>query len=126
MNQNRKHRWISPALALTSALFAAACATGTSPVTSPTTPPSTAGEAVTYSDGEGKGCDDAIVIKGATSERAGIKAEYAWLAAHYPGYHTVSQSLIACKSATDEITITTAAGATTSVYFEISSFMGKW
>jgi len=55
-----------------------------------------------------------------------VRAEYAWLKEHYPGYKTTSQSLNNHdKKPFDIINIVTASGEKKAVYFNISGFFGK-
>ena len=59
-------------------------------------------------------------------EGPGVSAEYKWLRENYPGHKVQGQSLNNKGGKSyDIITITTAEGQTTKVYFDISQFFGK-
>ena len=63
----------------------------------------------------------------AKSEMQGIMAEYKWLDKNYPGYQKISQALVNCDGIpTDIIRIKTSNGETKDIYFDISSFFGKY
>lgn len=42
---------------------------------------------------EGKSTDDAVIIRGADSHEAGVRAEYYWIKRRYPGYRKRSQAV---------------------------------
>jgi hypothetical protein len=68
----------------------------------------------------------AIVIQ-ETHETPGVRAEYKWIADHYPGAKTQMQALNNVKGKPyDVLTITLADGSEKKVYFDISSFFGKF
>lgn len=75
---------------------------------------------------EGATCETAIKID-AANESAGIKAEYAWIAKHYPGSRRGGQALMQCNGkAADRIDFTDANGNKVAVYFDISGWLGKY
>ena len=77
---------------------------------------------------DGSSFKKAVIITD-TTEMAGIKAEYSWLALHYPGYSSTGQSLNINKEnhhPYDIIYIKTIDGTKKEVYFDISSYFGKW
>ncbi|MFI5204033.1 MAG: hypothetical protein ACHQF2_06005 [Flavobacteriales bacterium] len=75
--------------------------------------------------GDGSSYETAIYIN-ETNEMSGVKAEYAWLNEHYPGYKRNMQSLANHNGKPyDIIKIKTAAGDDVTVYFDISNFFGK-
>ena len=75
---------------------------------------------------DGSSYNNAIIIK-ATNEGDGIDAEYKWLADHYPGYKTEGQSLNENgKTPYDVLHIKTNDGQRKDVFFDISSYFGKW
>ncbi len=79
-----------------------------------------------YSGGDGSSYAQAIVIKGAKDEEAGVAAERAWLEQRYPGFDKGRQSLMSSDGKNfDLIEFTTASGEHRSVYFDISDFFGK-
>lgn len=74
---------------------------------------------------DGHGVAYAIVIK-ASNEREGVKAEYQWIAEHFPGYKRNRQALLNQSNRSyDEINFTTASGEFKTVYFDITDFYGK-
>ena len=80
----------------------------------------------TYTGGDGSTIDQAVVIKGATDEETGVKAEYTWLRQKYPGYHRGGQSLMGKQGRHyDKIEFTTVDGHSLSTYFDITDFFGK-
>ena len=82
--------------------------------------------AVSYSGGDGSSFDHAIIIK-APNEQSGVPAEYAYIARHYPGYHRGSQTLLGHgKRAFDVLEFTTKDGKKKTLYFDITSFLGKF
>jgi hypothetical protein len=73
----------------------------------------------------GLSCRSAIVID-ATTERAGIAQEKAWVAENYPGAKVVKQALTTCNDKpADQLDLETANGRSVSLYFDISNFFGK-
>ncbi len=68
---------------------------------------------------------NAIVIKEKT-ERAGVNAEYKWIAEHYPDSKVLQQRLVNKSGKPyDIIDIKTKSGKK-SIYFDISNFFGKF
>lgn len=81
---------------------------------------------MTYAGGDGSSIDKAVVVKAANA-RAGVRAEYMWLAQNYPGYQRSSQSLLMpAGKPHDLIEIQTSDGQAKRVYFDISAFFGKF
>lgn len=81
---------------------------------------------VNATETDGSTFEKAIVIT-ETHERAGIDAEYAWIAKTYPGAKTNSQALVEHgKKPYDILHITTTDGNAMTVYFDISNFYGKF
>ena len=75
---------------------------------------------------DGSSFEKAIVIK-ASNEMDGIAQEYKWIEKHYPGYKKGSQSLVNHNGrAYDVLQFTDAQGVGHEVYFDITSFYGKW
>lgn len=75
---------------------------------------------------DGSSFEKAIVIM-ETNEGSGGRAEYKWLADHYPGYRMGSQALVFHeKKPYDILKIETAEGVPKEVYFDISNYFGKW
>ncbi len=71
-------------------------------------------------------CDSAVPMD-AANEKEGIKRENAWIAENYPGSKKVNQALLRCNDKpADQIDIVTADGQKKSVYFDISSWFGKF
>jgi hypothetical protein len=74
---------------------------------------------------DGSSFDNAIILK-QKRERAGVDAEYKWLAQNYPGYAKIKQSLNGKgKKYYDIITIKTKDGEVKEIYFDITNFFGK-
>ncbi len=79
-----------------------------------------------FGGGDGSSCAQAVVVH-ERGEMAGIRAEYQWLAARYPGYARQGQSLSHCgDKAADILEIRTADGRTLEVYFDISEYFGRF
>jgi hypothetical protein len=80
---------------------------------------------ITFGGGDGSSCAERIVIRGAAGSREGVRAEYAWLRARYPGHRARTQSLIECEGhPSDMLDITTADGRDLAIYFDVSDFFG--
>lgn len=80
---------------------------------------------ISFGGGDGSSFEKAVVIKGAT-EATGVKAEYAYLREHFPGYTMGKQALVNHeKRVYDVLDFTTKDGAKT-VYFDITGFFGKF
>ncbi len=74
---------------------------------------------------DGTSFENAIIMK-EKSENEGVKAEYTWLRANYPGYKLKQQGLNFHKEkAYDVLDILTTEGKEKSIYFDISNFYGK-
>ena len=81
---------------------------------------------IRYAGGDGSSCATSIQILGAPNERAGVKAEYDWLATHRVGYSMVNQALTDCSGRNaDKLTIAMPDGRQQQVFFDISDFFGK-
>jgi hypothetical protein len=81
---------------------------------------------VSYAGGDGSSFERAIVIK-ASDEKTGVDAEYAYIARHYPGYRRGRQGLADRKGhAFDILDFTTKEGKKHTLYFDITSFFGKF
>jgi hypothetical protein len=73
---------------------------------------------------DGSSPEKAIVIQ-ETTDREGVKAEYAWLNSHYPGCKMMKQTLVSGKGKHyDVLHIKTADGQEKDVFFDISKFYG--
>ncbi|MEI9912497.1 MAG: hypothetical protein WDO71_24295 [Bacteroidota bacterium] len=74
---------------------------------------------------DGSSFENAIILK-QKKERAGVDAEYKWLAENYPGYTRIRQSLKGKgEKYYDIITIKTNDGGIKEIYFDITNFFGK-
>lgn len=83
-------------------------------------------EIVVDSSKDGSSFEKAIMIN-AKNEQKGIDAEYAYISEHYPGYKLTGQTLVENRKVPyDIIDIVTAGGEAKSLYFNISSFFGKF
>jgi hypothetical protein len=75
---------------------------------------------------QGTGCDDLVVIEAPDTD-TGIDAEDTWIRRHYPGHRKVRQSLVSCdETMVDLIEIEGPNGERREVFFDISSFFGRW
>ena len=80
-----------------------------------------------FSGGDGLSIKRAVVITEATGEKAGVRAEYVWLHEQYPGYRLQVQRLRnEEKKVYDEMDIVTADGKSHTIFFDITSFFGKF
>jgi hypothetical protein len=80
---------------------------------------------LSYSGGDGSSLKQAIIIKGAKDEEAGIAAEKAWMEQRHPGFRKGKQSLLSSDGKNyDEIEITIGEGHMV-VYFDITDFVGN-
>jgi hypothetical protein len=74
----------------------------------------------------GSGFDTAILLPGATNELAGVQAESAYIARHYPGWRQSLQALLNHNDRMyDRIDIIGPNGEVKSLYFDISDWFGK-
>jgi hypothetical protein len=74
---------------------------------------------------DGSSMANAIPIK-AQNEKAGVAAEYHWIAEHFPGYKRGRQQLLNGNGRYyDAIDITTTAGEHRTIYFDITDYFGK-
>src|ERR1035438_2241170 len=81
----------------------------------------------TFSGGDGSSLKQAVVITDATGEKTGVRAEYVWLHEHYPGYRLRGQILRnEGGRAFDEMRIVSADGKSHTIFFDITSFFGKY
>jgi len=76
--------------------------------------------------GDGSSPEHAVDLSAAHSEGQGIRAERDWLNRHYPGAQVKSQSLLSGPPVMDLIRISLPSGEERDVYFDISSYFGKW
>lgn len=75
---------------------------------------------------DGASKSTAIVIQ-ADNEMDGVNYEYIWLALHHPTDMVVMQSLVTeGERAYDVIELQSSFGEMQTVYFDITSFYGKW
>ena len=78
-----------------------------------------------YGGGDGSSCAQAVVVH-AHSEFEGGRAEYAWIAAKYPGYQRGMQALMRCNGRpADQLRIRTAEGREVDIFFDISEYFGR-
>jgi hypothetical protein len=96
------------------------------------TPPSTvtasapaASRGVTFSGGNGSSFETAIVVN-ARDEISGVRSEYDYIRARYPGYRFISQALAPHGGKTyDIMTFKSADGKKHVLYFDISKYFGR-
>jgi len=67
-----------------------------------------------------------VVIVGACDSADGVPAEYEWLKTNLPDAKRKSQSLITGKRTYDLFVVVLPNGEERKVYFDISSFFGKF
>jgi hypothetical protein len=79
------------------------------------------------STGAGDRKETAILFQGELTERTGIAAEYAYVARQLPGWHVCGQSLLTPEARLyDILQLENDAGASRSVYFDITDWFGKF
>ncbi len=76
--------------------------------------------------GDGSSPEHAVDLSIAHSEAEGMAAQRDWLNRHYPGAQVTSQSLLSGPPVMDLITISLPSGEEREIYFDISSYFGKW
>ena len=70
--------------------------------------------------------EQAVVIVGASNSFVGIRAEYAWLQAKYPGYKRKSQALLRQGGKSyDLVEVELPDGKVAKFYFDVTAFFGK-
>jgi uncharacterized protein YcfL len=75
---------------------------------------------ISSSERDGTSVEKAVIAKS-------IDAEYQWVASRYPGSDVVAQSLMTKnRKPYDRLEVMLSNGQTIFVYFDISSFFGKW
>lgn len=71
-------------------------------------------------DRDGSSMQKAIIVNS-------VDAEYDWIRSHYPGSKVTSQALLhSGKKSYDLLSFTTESGEKKDVYFDITSFFGKF
>lgn len=78
-----------------------------------------------HREGAGSSEGDGLTTESAVRVR-NIQAERQWLQKHYPGAEVKSQALLMGAVPMDLITIQLPSGEEKKIYFDISSFFGKW
>ena len=95
------------------------------PTSSSTVSASAATGGVTFSGGNGSSFETAIVVN-ARDEISGVRSEYDYIRARYPGYHFMSQALAPHGGKTyDIMTFKSADGKKHVLYFDISKYFGR-
>ena len=80
-----------------------------------------------FSGGDGSSIKQAVIITETANVKTGVRAEYVWLHEHYPGYRLRVQRLRHEGGRYyDEMRIITADGKSRTVFFDITSFFGKF
>jgi hypothetical protein len=80
-----------------------------------------------YSGGPGDRVETAVVTEGDLNEMTGVDAEYAYVARHLPGWQICGQGLLNPGSRIyDQLDLANAAGQRRSIYFDITSWFGKF
>lgn len=80
----------------------------------------------TFTHGDGSSPEQAVDLSVAHTEGEGMAAERAWLGQHYPGARVTSQALLLGPPVMDLLTISLPSGEEKKLYFDISSYFGKW
>ena len=81
---------------------------------------------VRFSGGDGSSFGKAVIIQGVRNEREGVAAEYAWLGRNYTGWKLKLQSQVGKKRRSYDIMDISNGSKSVSVYFDITSFFGKF
>ena len=82
---------------------------------------------IQYGGGDGLSLATAVVILHAKGESDGVRAEYHWIATHYPDWKVRGQALLQGKKGIyDKIVCVKPDGKTVDIFFEISGFFGKF
>jgi hypothetical protein len=101
------------------------CETPSATVTASTPASKHPQKQVSFSGGNGSSFAAAIVVH-AADELSGVQSEYAYIRAHHPGYHFVSQALTNHGGKLYDIMIFASAdGKKHTLYFDISSYFGR-
>lgn len=80
---------------------------------------------ITFEGGDGTSIENAVIIKGA-SEMTGVRAEYEYLARHFPGYTKGKQSLLKQDGRIYDLLEFTVRDQKKAIYFDITDFFGKF
>jgi len=80
---------------------------------------------VTFGGGNGLSYATAVVVH-ASDKGSGVKSEYDYIRAHYPGHHFISQALAFDHGKSyDIMTFTSADRKKHVLYFDISEYLGR-
>ena len=115
-------KFLTPILSLVILLGACSSSKKGTPATKPSSP------TVTKKDvfRGGTSLENPVVIKVET-EKAGLDEEYKWLTENHPGYTTIRKAQISRGNKHyDIIRIRTRDGHEKDIYFDTTSFFGKW
>jgi len=81
---------------------------------------------VTYAGGDGSTLEKAVIVQ-TNSMKVGVRAEYSWLAQHYPDAKPIYQALLHANGTYyDLVRIQASSGQEIDIYFDISPFRGKF
>ena len=81
---------------------------------------------IAFSGGDGKDCDNAVVIEHAKNTAEGTAAERAWLSAVYPDGNLRTTALVQRNKKSFELIEIATRESVIRVCFDISDFFGKW
>jgi len=80
-----------------------------------------------FGGGDGSSIKSAITLIAANSEMAGIGGEVLWAQQYLPGWHKTNQALITDgRKNYDAVTYQSSEGKKRTIYFDISTFFGKF
>lgn len=77
---------------------------------------------VTYAGGDGSSLEQAVLIKGAPDDGAGVKAEYLWVRDHYPSLKFDSRGFLSKSGRSYDTLDGDLGGQRRTFYFDISEF----
>jgi hypothetical protein len=82
---------------------------------------------IVFKGGDGKTCENAILIENAKNTTEGVSAEKAWLKANYPGSQSIEHAVGKQDGKMVEaFKLKTKEGNTINICFDVTSFFGIW
>lgn len=97
------------------------------PVEEPVAPAEEQGpEGTRYAGGDGMSCDTPVLILGAKTAVAGIKAQHAWILKRYPKSRNLARDSMRCQEKpVERIIVAAPGGEQVEVFFDISDYIDK-